>query len=207
MTKQAHFEAADHQELSRSRNGRAVRPSPPSQAGASCAPKDRKVGLLVAGSIKTLSLDKNSFETALTNAMYQPRVAANTLSDLDLHTYLESNLVASIPHCSSSCSRRPSGTRIWRWGSTRRRSTNTSRAPVSVPQRQDSKSHSCWLHMADAYKALGRRAVRQNKPADAKVHYERIIRTDLDRASLLASVSSSGDDVDAVGRCGSRQRA
>ena len=154
--------------------------------GRALRPQDRKVGLLAADGIKTISLAQSGYETELQTALYHPRVSATTLDGIHFREDIETNFVAYIPHLFFFVLPVAIGDTYLALGSYSKALAEYKAALAYPFLNTHIEVPFLWLRMAKVYLRWGDDLLRQGlhgtlgwQTASAQSIYEHIIRTDL----------------------------
>jgi hypothetical protein len=147
-------------------------------ATAAAAPQAARIGLFSPAGAEMLSLDAAAFGRNLSDALYQPRIAATALEALDFYEVVEVNFVAYFVHlyffvlpiaigdCYVAMGQYAKGLAEYR-------------ATLGYPfLNLGIEARYVWLKMADAYLQWGNSLYRRDQPNAAKGKYEMIVLTD-----------------------------
>ncbi len=148
-------------------------------AGAIGAAVPKSIGLFFPAGAKTLSLEPNTFATSLTDSIYNNRIHATVLEDLNFYEVVEVNFVTYFVHLYFFVLPIAIGDSYVAMG-LYDKALKEYRSVLAYPfLNLGIEAPYVWLKMADAYLQWGNSSYRREQRAAARQKYEFILLTDL----------------------------
>ena len=146
---------------------------------AAATPAAAQIGLFSPAGAKTLSLDSTRFANALTTTVYQTRIAATTLEDLNFYEIIDVNFVSYFVHLYFFVLPIAIGDSYAAMG-LYDKALKEYRSVLTYPfLNVGIELRYVWLKMANAYLRWGNTLFRREQRVAAREKFERIVRTDL----------------------------
>ncbi|MEO6038784.1 MAG: hypothetical protein ABIQ93_10245, partial [Saprospiraceae bacterium] len=140
--------------------------------------KNAAVGLVGYQEVSTIPLERDKYEVQIRN-IYTARMEATILEGLDFYEDVETNFVAYIPHLFFFILPIAIGDTYLAMGLFGDAEREYREATKYTFLNHGIEAPYLWLKLADTYQHWGDELFRQERPAQAKIQYEKILTTDL----------------------------